>query len=67
MHAWWAPKAKNYLASVPKARILEIVREAVSPEVASALSLMKKGALVEAAEKRLAGTGWLPTLLRTGA
>lgn len=67
MHAWWTPKAANYLASIPKARILEIVREAVSPEVASALSLMKKGALAEAAEKRLAGTGWLPTLLRTGA
>lgn len=67
MHAWWAPKAENYLASIPKARILEIVREAVSPEVASALSIMKKGALAEAAEKRLAGTGWLPALLRTGA
>ena len=67
MHAWWAPKAENYLASIPKARILEIVREAVSPEVASALSLMKKAALAEAAERRLAGTGWLPTLLRTGA
>lgn len=67
MHAWWAPKAENYLASLPKARILEIVREAVSPEAASALSLMKKGTLVEAAEKRLAGSGWLPTLLRTEA
>ena len=67
MHAWWEPKADNYLAAIPKARILEIVREAVSPEVASALSIMKKGALAEAAEKRLAGTGWLPTLLRTGA
>ena len=65
MHAWWVPKAQNYLTSLPRARILEIVREAVSPEAASALSLMKKGALAEAAEKRLAGTGWLPTLLRT--
>ena len=67
MHAWWVPKAENYLASIPKARILEIVREAVSPEVASALSIMKKGALAEAAEKRLAGTGWLPALLKTEA
>ena len=66
MHAWWEPKAENYLASIPKARILEIVREAVSPEVASSLSLMKKAPLAEAAERRLAGTGWLPTLLRTG-
>lgn len=67
MHAWWTPKAENYLAAIPKARILEIVREAISPEAASALSIMKKGALAEAAEKRLAGTDWLPTLLRTGA
>jgi ParB family chromosome partitioning protein len=67
MHDWWAPKVDNYLASLPRARILEIVREAVSPEAASALSLMKKGALVEAAERRLAGTGWLPRLLQIGA
>jgi ParB family transcriptional regulator, chromosome partitioning protein len=67
MHNWWVPKAENYLASLPRARILEIVREAVSPEAASALSLMKKGALVEAAERRLAGTGWLPRLLQIGA
>ena len=66
MHAWWEPRAGNYLGALPKARILEIVREAVSPEVASALSIMKKGALAEEAEKRLAGTGWLPALLRTG-
>lgn len=67
MRSWWAPTAEGYLASVSKARILEIVREAVSPEVAAAISLMKKGPLAEAAEKRLAGTGWLPTLLRTGS
>lgn len=67
MRAWWAPTAEGYLGSVSKARILEIVREAVSPEVAAAISVMKKGPLAEAAEKRLAGTGWLPTPLRTGS
>ena len=67
MRAWWAPTTDKYLAHVPKARILEVVREAVSPEVAAALSKMKKGPLAQAAEKRLAGTGWLPALLKTGA
>jgi ParB family chromosome partitioning protein len=67
MRTWWAPTAKGYLACVSKACILEIVREAVSPEVAAAISQMKKGPLAEAAERRLAGTGWLPTLLRTGS
>lgn len=67
MRAWWAPTAQGYLAYVSKARILEIVREAVSPEVASAISDMKKASLAQAAEKRLEGTGWLPTLLRTGS
>lgn len=67
MHAWWTPTAESYLAYIPKARILEIVREAVSPEVASAISQMKKAQLTEAAEKRLATTGWLPTLLKTSA
>jgi ParB family chromosome partitioning protein len=67
MRAWWAPTAEGYLACVSKARILEIVREAVSPEVAAAISQLKKVPLAEAAEKRLVGTGWLPALLRTGA
>jgi ParB family transcriptional regulator, chromosome partitioning protein len=64
MRQWWTPTAENYLASVPKARILEVVREAVSPEVAAGLSTFKKAALVKAAEQRLAGSGWLPAVLR---
>lgn len=67
MHAWWTPGAKNYLGSLSKARILEILREVGSQEAEGSLATLKKGALVEAAEKRLAGTGWLPELLRTGA
>jgi ParB family chromosome partitioning protein len=67
MRAWWTPTAERYLAHVPKARILEVVREAVSPEAAAALSKMKKAPLAQAAEKRLAGTGWLPALLKTEA
>jgi ParB family chromosome partitioning protein len=41
------------------------VREGVSPEAAANIAGMKKLAMAEAAERRLAGTGWLPELLRT--
>jgi ParB family chromosome partitioning protein len=64
MRDWFAPNADNYLGSVPKARILEVVREAVSPEAAATLAQLKKAALIQEAEKRLAGTGWLPSPLR---
>lgn len=64
MRTWWTPMADNYLGSVPRARILEVVREAVSSEVAATLTSLKKGPLTLAAEKRLAGTGWLPSPLR---
>lgn len=67
MRTWWTATAESYLAQVSKARILEVVREAVSPEVAATLTDLKKGALAAAAERRLAGTGWLPPLLRNGA
>jgi ParB family chromosome partitioning protein len=64
MREWWEPTAQNYLASVSRATILEAVREAVSPEAAATLTGLKKGPLAEAAERRLAGKGWLPGPLR---
>lgn len=64
MRDWWTPTAQAYLGRLPKARILEVVREAVSAEVAASLAKMKKGALATVAEQRLFGTGWLPTVLR---
>lgn len=33
----------------------------------STFATEEEGALAEAAEKRLVGTGWLPKLMRTGA
>lgn len=67
MRRWWSATAESYFGGVSKARILEVVREAVSPEVASALGDLKKGALVKAAEERLVGKGWLPATLRGNA
>lgn len=50
---------------MPKARILEVVPKAVSPEVAAPLAKLPKPALVQAAEAKVAGTGWLPALFQT--
>jgi ParB family chromosome partitioning protein len=67
MRQWWSATADSYFGSVSKARILEVVREAISPDVATALSDLKKSALAKAAEERLAGKGWLPSSLRVNA
>jgi ParB family chromosome partitioning protein len=55
----------NYLGSIPKARVLAVVTEAVSGHAAAPLAKLKKAAITKAAEKQLVGTGWLPTILRT--
>jgi ParB family transcriptional regulator, chromosome partitioning protein len=67
MRQWWSATAESYFGSVSKARILDVVREAISPDVAAALSDLKKSALAKAAEERLAGKGWLPSSLRVTA
>lgn len=64
MTQWWQPTAESYFRHVPKASILETVREAVTPEAADNLAKLKKDALAAEAERRLSGTGWLPTILR---
>ena len=65
MTAHWRPTVRTYLARVTKAHNLAAVREGVSDEAAQRLAGMKKQPMAEAAEQLLAGTGWLPALLRT--
>jgi ParB family chromosome partitioning protein len=65
MTAHWLPTVRTYLGRVTKAHILAAVREAVSEEATARIAGMKKQAMAEAAEQLLAGTGWLPGLLRT--
>jgi ParB family transcriptional regulator, chromosome partitioning protein len=64
MTHWWQPTADGYFRHVPKACILEAVREGVTPEAADNLAKLKKDALAAEAEQRLKGTGWLPAILR---
>ena len=64
MADWWEPTAEGYLNHVPKARIMEALKEA-GPELAGGgVEAMKKVALATAAASRLAGTRWLPEPLR---
>lgn len=63
MSEWWSATAASYFGSVSRARILEVVQQTVSAEAAASLSKLKKVALVQAAEQKVAGSGWLPALL----
>jgi ParB family chromosome partitioning protein len=63
--AGWKPTIDNYLGRVPKARILEAVREAKGQKAADRIGQLKKGEMATEAEGLLAGTGWLPEPLRT--
>nr|WP_312826862.1 ParB N-terminal domain-containing protein [Brucella anthropi] len=65
MTAHWTPTARAYLSRITKAHILAAVREALGDEAADRIAGLKKQAMAETAEQLLAGTGWLPPLLRT--
>ena len=56
----------NYFGRISKAGIIEALRE-VKGAVARAWSGMKKAELASLAERELAGTGWLPDILRAAA
>lgn len=64
MTAYWSATSASYLGRVTKARIVEAVSEGVSPEAAERIKPLKKGEMADEAEKLLAGTDWLPVLLR---
>ena len=59
-----APTVDNYLGRVPKARILEAVREAKGEQSAQLIDHLKKADMAKEAERLLDGTGWLPEPLR---
>ena len=65
VEAGWRPTTDNYLGRVPKARILEAVREARGEHSAQLIDHLKKADMAREAERLLDGTGWLPEPLRT--
>lgn len=64
MTKWWKAAGPSYFNYVSKARILEVVTEAVGANAASPLQALKKDAAVSGAEQALAGVAWLPGVLR---
>jgi ParB family chromosome partitioning protein len=65
MTANWTATERSYFGRVTKARIGEAVAEAVGEDAAERIGGMKKQPMAEAAEQLVAGSGWLPPLLRT--
>jgi ParB family chromosome partitioning protein len=63
MSEYWTPTARSYFGRIPKSLILAAVRDAAGPDAAERLAGMKKAAMAEAAERLVAGTGWLPGIL----
>ena len=66
----FTPTVDTYLGRIPKQRVLEALSEAgqiSSEDDRATLSGMKKADLAMEAERRLAGTGWVPALLRSGS
>jgi ParB family transcriptional regulator, chromosome partitioning protein len=61
----WTPTVESYLGRVTKGHIVEAVTEGVSEDAARRIADMKKPDMAQAAEQLLAGTGWLPSILRT--
>lgn len=64
MHEWWTPTAESYFNHVSKASILEAVGQ-FAPDAVAKLSGLKKAELATEAEKLVAGTGWLPSVMLT--
>ncbi|WP_313553136.1 ParB/RepB/Spo0J family partition protein [Brevundimonas sp.] len=67
MTGTWSATASSYFSRVSKARVLEAVTEATTPEEAGRIAGFKKGDMAEAAERLVEGKGWLPSVLRTDA
>lgn len=64
MADWWQPTRARYLGRISKPQILEALTEAVSRECADGYRERKRDRLIDIAERKLAGTSWLPPLLR---
>jgi ParB family chromosome partitioning protein len=65
--AGWRPTVESYLGRVPKARILEAVREARGDDAVGLIEHLKKVDMAKEAERLLDGTGWVPESLRTAS
>ena len=64
MADFWTPTAATFFGGVSKAQAVAVIRSAVSPEAAVPLDGLKKGEACAKAEALMAGSRWLPALLK---
>ena len=65
MRQWWEANQPNYLALVPKAKMIEAVVEAHGgPLAADGWDKLKKDEVLDRCTDSLKGTGWRPLILR---
>ena len=64
MRQCWTATRESYLGRVPKALILDAVREGAGASVAGRIASAKKEVMVADAAQLLDGRGWLPAMLR---
>lgn len=65
MADWWEPTADNYLGRIKKSQVLAALQEAGKADDLPELATLKKGSLAALAQERLAGTRWVPELLKS--
>lgn len=63
MRGCWTATKEGYLGRVPKALILDAVREGAGTSAAARIAGTKKEVMAADAAALLAGTGWLPAVL----
>jgi len=63
MRGCWTATREGYLGRVPKALILDAVRDGAGPSAAARIAGTKKEVMAADAAALLAGTGWLPAVL----
>jgi ParB family chromosome partitioning protein len=64
MKAYFTPTAENYFSRIGKPQILAAIQAAKGQPPAPAWEKLKKAELAQEAERQIAGTGWLPEMLR---
>ena len=64
MKPYFTPTAENYFSRIGKPQILEAIQAAKGQPPAPAWEKLKKAELAQEAERQIAGTGWLPQILR---
>lgn len=64
MADYWQPTAAGFIGRMKKGQMMQALKDVNLPDVAFNIEKLKREAAVKVAATALAGTGWLPTMLR---